>query len=206
MHRRIPPPLIEKPARPIQMVEIILIRPTAPKLHIRDFEIAPKMASRVAIRLQVMLRPLLAIAEPIEGAVLAHILRVLGHELEGLGPQRGDGFGRVEQVDGEAVGLVVLGHVAEDVVVDVAEEVDFGLHAPVVAFVGEGGVFVEHAAVPAAHLVVGGEVRVLHFLLFEDVGRFFEEVRVDPGGDRPVFFGDGFWGSRLVVYSMMDFV
>ena len=74
----------------------------------------------------------------------------------------------------------MVGHVAEDVVVDVAEEVDFGLDAPVVAGGGEGGVFVEHAAVPAAHLVVGGEVGVLHFLLFEDVGGFFEEVGVYP--------------------------
>ena len=61
----------------------------------------------------------------------------------------------VVEVDGEAVGFVVVGHVAEDVVVDVAEEMDFGFDAPVVSCVFEGGVVVEEAAVPAAHLVVG---------------------------------------------------
>lgn len=180
MHRRIPPPLVEEPARPVQRVEIVLVRLTAPELHVRDLEIAPEMTGGVAIGLFVMVRPLLAVTQPTQGAVVVDVLWVLGHELERLGPEGGDGFGRVVQVDGEAVGFVVVGHVAEDVVVDVAEEVDFGLHAPVVARGGEGGVFVEHAAVPAAHLVVRGEVGVLHSLLFEDVGRFFEEVRVDP--------------------------
>lgn len=197
MHRRIPPPLIKEPARPIQMLEIILIRPAAPKLHIRDLKVAPKMAGRVPIGLLMMLRPLLSIPQPAQGAIVAHILRVLGHKLQRLGPQGRDGFRRVVQVDGEAVRLVVVGHVAEDVVVDVAEEVHFGLHAPVVAGVRQGRVFVEEAAVPAAHLVVGGEVGVLHLLLFEDVGGFFEEVGVDPGGDGPVVWGDEFWSGRL---------
>ena len=180
MHRRVPPPFVKEPPRQIQRVEIVFVRLAAPKLHIRDFEIAPEMAGRVAICLLVVDRPLLAVLQPTQGAVVVDVLRVLGHELERLGPEGGDGFGGVEQVDGEAVGFVVVGHVAEDVVVEVAEEVDFGLHAPVVAGGGQGGVFVEEAAVPAAHLVVGREVGVLHFLLFEDVGGFFEEVPVDP--------------------------
>ena len=84
-------------------------------------------------------------------------------------------------------------HVAEDVVVDVAEEVDLGFDAPVVTGVEEGGMLVEHAAVPAAHLVVGIFVGVLDVLFFEDLGGFFEEVVVDPWGDGPVVFGDKFW-------------
>ena len=51
----------------------------------------------------------------------------------------------VVQVDGEAVSLVAVGHVAEHVVVNVAEEVDLGLHAPVIARVGKGRVMVEEA-------------------------------------------------------------
>ena len=53
---------------------------------------------------------------------------------------------------------------------------------------------VEEAAVPAAHLVVGYHGAVLDVLLFEHAGGFVEEVAVDPGGDRPVFFGDDLWG------------
>ena len=81
-------------------------------------------------------------------------------------------------------------HEVEDVVVDVAEEAHFRLHPPVVAVLGERGVLVKESAVPPAHLVVGEQVGVLHVLLFEEIGRFFEEVHVDPGGDFPVFFRD----------------
>ena len=84
-----------------------------------------------------------------------HVFRVCGDEFLRLGPQGGYALRRIVKVDGEAVGLVVVLHPAENVVIDFAEEVDFGLDSPVVADVFESGVFVEHAAVPAAHLVVG---------------------------------------------------
>ena len=50
--------------------------------------------------------------------------------------------------------------------------------------------FVEEAAVPSAHLVVGLQVRVLYVLVFEEVGGFVHQVPVDPAGDGPVFFWD----------------
>ena len=78
-----------------------------------------------------------------------------GDEFLRLRPQGGNALRCVVEVDGETVGFIVVLHPAENVIVDVAEEMDFGLDAPVVADVFEGGVFVEHAAVPAAHLVVG---------------------------------------------------
>ena len=95
-------------------------------------------------------------------------------------------------------------HPAEDVVVDVAEEMDFGFDAPVVTDVFEGGVFVEHAAVPAAHLVVGYHGPVLDFLLLEHFGRFVEEVAVYPVGDCPVFFWYYFCRWRSLVWSFLQ--
>ena len=95
----------------------------------------------------------------------------------------------VVQVDGEAVCFVAVGHVAEHVVVDVAEEVDLGLHAPVIPRVSEGRVMVEKAGVPAAHLVVGDQVPILDVLFFEYLRRFDEQVVIYPRGDGPVFFG-----------------
>ena len=105
---------------------------------------------------------------------------MLCQKLLGLGPERWDGLGVVVQGYGEAVGFVVVSHVAEDIIVDVAEEVHFGLDPPVVASVGKGGVFVEHAAVPATHLVVGDEAAILDILFFEHCGGFLEEGGVDP--------------------------
>lgn len=79
-------------------------------------------------------------------------------------------------------------HPPEDIVVDFAEEMHFGFHSPVVADVLECGVFVEHAAIPAAHLVVGYHRAILDFLLLKHLGRFIEQVAVYPAGDCPVLF------------------
>ena len=97
---------------------------------------------------------------------------------------------RVVEVDGEAVGLVAVLHEAEDVVVNVAEEVNLWLDAPVVLHVFESWVFVEHARVPAAHLVVAQHVRVLNIVLLEDVCALDKQVMVDPAGDFPVLCRD----------------
>lgn len=201
MHRRIPPPLVEEPPRAIQMLEILLIRLAPPEVHVRDLEVAPEMARRVSVRIPEMVWPAILVRQPALRVVPREILRVLGDELERLGPQRRDALGRVVQVDGEAVGLVVVLHVAEDVVVDVAEEVHLGLDAPVPPCVGEGGVLVEEAAVPATHLVVGDHVAVLDLVFGQDARRFLEQVVVDPGGDGPVLVGDDFCVvvSNLVV-------
>ena len=72
---------------------------------------------------------------------------------------------------------------------------NIGLDAPIVAGVEQRRVFVKHATVPTAHLVVGVFIAVLDVLFFEYFGGFFKEVVVDPGGDGPMFFGDEFWGE-----------
>ena len=84
-----------------------------------------------------------------------HVFRMCGDEFLRLRPQGRNAIRRIVEVDGEAVSFIMVLHPTENVIVDVAEEMDFGLDAPVVADVFESGVFVEHAAVPAAHLVVG---------------------------------------------------
>jgi hypothetical protein len=79
---------------------------------------------------------------------------------------------------------------------------DFGFDAPVIAHVGEGGVFVEETAVPATHFVVGYYVAVLDVLFFEHEGGFFEEGGVYPGGDVPMFFGDEFYGETTLAHEI----
>lgn len=111
-------------------------------------------------------------------------------EFEGFGPEGGHGLWGIVEIDREAVGFIVVLHVVEDVVVDVAEKVDFGFYSPVITYVLQSGVVVKETAVPATHLVVGNHVAVLYVMLFEYLGAFLEEVVVDPAGDGPVFFGD----------------
>lgn len=79
---------------------------------------------------------------------------MIGQELGRLGPQGRQGMRVVVQGDGEAVRLVVVLHIAENVVVDIAEEVYLGFDAPVVADILKSGMLVEHATVPATHLMV----------------------------------------------------
>ena len=169
------------------MVEIIFIRLAAPEFHIRNFEIAPEVTRGVPVRLEVVIRPPLVIRQPVHRIVRVDVLLVSGQELDRLRPQRGDGLRRVVQVDSEAIGLVTRLHEAEDVIVDIAEEMHFRLDAPVVPCVGESRVLVENTGVPATHLVVGHHVAVLYILLLEDLRTFLEKVFVDPARRLPVF-------------------
>lgn len=174
VHRCVSPSLVKEAACPVQMVEVVLIRLTPPKVHIANLKITPKVTRRVPVRLVVVIRPPGLVHQPIVRAVLVLILRMVCKEFARFRPQGRDGLGRIVQVDCEAVGLVVVVHVAEDVVVNVAEKVYLGLDAPIVLGVCEGRVFVEETAVPAAHLVVGFLVGILDVLLFENLDRLLE--------------------------------
>lgn len=188
MHGSIAPSLVEEASCAVQVVKVFLVGLTAPEVQVCDFKIAPEMAGAVAVCLVVVLGPSVLVGEPVHGVVLVEVVVMAGEELDGFWPEGCNRLGRVVEVDGEAVGLVVVLHEAEDVVVDVAEEVDVWLDAPVVLHVLQGGMLVEHARVPAAHLVVGEHVGILDVLLFQDVGRLFEQILVDPTGDFPVLF------------------
>ena len=98
VHRRISPPLIEKATSPIQVLKIPLIRIAPPELHIRNFEIAPKMARTVPIRLLIMLGPALLVLQPRHRIIPVQqfVVRIDGQKLHRLGPQRRQRLRRVE--------------------------------------------------------------------------------------------------------------
>jgi len=95
VHRRIPPPFVKEPPRPVQMLEIVLIRLTPPEIHIRNLEIAPEMTRRVPLRLDIMVRPPLAIRQPLPRIILHLILRMRSQELQRLRPQRRQALRRI---------------------------------------------------------------------------------------------------------------
>ena len=70
VYRCISPSLIEEPSCPIKVVEVIFVCLASPEVHICDFEVAPKMASRVPIRRLVMLWPSGAIRQPLHGVII----------------------------------------------------------------------------------------------------------------------------------------
>ncbi len=128
------------------------------------------------MRLFIVFGSSLIVDEPSHRIIAMQVFRVRGKEFQRLEPESGYAFWRVVEVDIEPICLVVVLHVAKNVVVHVTEELDFWLNAPVVFCVCEGRVVVEHARIPAAHLMVGDHVRVLDVVFFENLGRLFEEV------------------------------
>lgn len=105
---------------------------------------------------------------------------MLGDELGCFGPQGRDRLRGIVECDGKAVGLIIILHVTEDVVVNVAEEVHIRLDSPVVLRILQGRVLIEKSAIPPAHLMVRDLIGVLNIVLFQDLDGFLIEVVVDP--------------------------
>lgn len=101
------------------------------------------MAGRVPVRLLVMLWPSRAIRQPLHSVILVYIFWMLGDKFYCLWPQTRDRLRGVVEVDREAVSLIIVLHVGEDVVVHIAEEMDIGLNTPVVASIRQSWVFVK---------------------------------------------------------------
>lgn len=165
MNRRIAPTLVEETAGPVQVLEVGLIFLAAEEVHVTDLKVGPEVACRVPVRTLGVLRTDLVIRDPFQHVALAQVRRVRGHELLGLRPKGLDGLRSVVEVDGKAVRFVVVLHIPKHVVIDVAEELDLGLNAPVVPITLQRRVLVEHAAVPTTHLVVRQLRGILNVLL-----------------------------------------
>lgn len=105
---------------------------------------------------------------------------MLRNELVRLGPQRRDRFRGVVQGYGEAVCLIIVLHVTEYVVVDIAEEVNIRFDTPVVLNILQCGMLVEESAVPSTHLVVRNFIGILDIVLLENLDGFLIQILVDP--------------------------
>jgi len=191
VHGRIAPPLVEETSCAVKMIKVLCILFAAPEAQIGDFKVGPKMAGRVPMSNLVMTRFFFLVFQKRTSIVFCFVFGVVSKEFEGLRPQRSDRLRAVKKGDGEAVGLVVILHPTEHVIVNVAEEMNFGLDTPVVLHVGKGRVFVELAAVPAAHLVVRVHVGILDILLGEKLLGLIIEVLVDPRGNVPMLSRNG---------------
>lgn len=148
------------------------------------------MAGRVSIRVSGVVRAELVVRQPRHHVVLGNVGRIRGNETFCLRPEVRNTLGRIKQVDGKTVSDVVVLHVPENIVVDIAEVLHLGLHTPVVAVVLKDRMLVEHAAVPSAHQMVGHLVAVLDALLLEHLCRLVEKVHIDPVRDLPMFLRD----------------
>lgn len=136
------------------MVEVVLISFASPKLHICNFKITPEMTCAIPVRLFVVLWSRLAVGEPLYRIVVVQILWMRGKEFGRLWPEGRYRFWCIIKVYVESISLVVVLHISEDVIVDVAIELHFGFNAPIVSYILQGGMVVEQTTVPATHLMV----------------------------------------------------
>jgi len=132
VHWCVAPSFVEESACTVQMSKVIFIGLATPEIHVCNLEVAPEMACAVAMGFEVVLWAALAIDQPGHGVVLVKMFGMCGEEFDGFRPERGNRFWTIVEIDVEAVGLIVVLHVTEHVVIDVAEELDFGLYTPVV--------------------------------------------------------------------------
>lgn len=151
---RITPSFVEETTCAVEEVEILLILLASEEFHITNLEVRPKVTGRVSIRCLRVIRALI-VRQPVPHVIVREVVGMRREELLRRRPQSWYTLRSIEQVDREAVGLVVILHVPEHIIVNVAEELNLGLDSPVVAGILEGWMFVEHATVPTAHLVVG---------------------------------------------------
>lgn len=132
VNRSVAPSFVEEASRAIQMLKVLPVLFASPEAQVSDFEVGPEMTRRIPIRLPLVIRPMRSILQPVPCTRLMHIVWVILQELQRLGPQCLHTLGTIVNVDVKAVGFVVIGHPAENVVVDVAKEAHIGLYAPVV--------------------------------------------------------------------------
>lgn len=139
----IPPTFVEESACAIEVFEIRFIRFRTPKVHVGDFKVAPEMAGRVSVCNLIVFRSPFLIGQPSHGIIFGEILVIPCQKFNRLGPKLLDTLRRIVDVDRETIGLVVVSHISEDIIIHIAEEIDMWFHTPIVLYIFERGVFVE---------------------------------------------------------------
>lgn len=135
VHRRITPTLVEEPPSAVKVLEIFLVWFASPEAQVTNLEVGPEMARRVAIGLDVVVPANRVVLQPFYGTIRMNVLWMICDKLLRRWPKSRNTLRAVVKVHGEAIGLVVILHVAEDIIVDIAEEVYIWLHAPIVLHV-----------------------------------------------------------------------
>lgn len=165
MYRRISKSLVIEASSSIQPVKVSFISIAAEEVQVPDFEVGEKLAV-------VVVSTIMGIKQPVQVSVRMNQLWMGVDKRAGTRPKGRKGSSVIEDVHIEAVLHVVVAHEAEDVVVNVAEEVDlamgmsamndFGgitptyirLNAPVPVKILKTWVLVEESTIPTAHVSV----------------------------------------------------
>ena len=136
MDGRITPSLVKKAASPIEMIEIVFVGLTSPKSHVCNFEVRPEVAGRISVRFLIVLRSPFAIHQPLHSILLVQIFGMERKKLDSLWPQSRYTTWGIIKIDGETIGLIVIEHITENIIIDIAEELNFRFDSPIVLRMG----------------------------------------------------------------------
>ena len=117
MYWRISKSLVVEASSPIQPIKVSFIRLTAKEIKVSNFEIREELAI-------VIVPAVVGVEQPVQIGIRVYQLWMRIDERASARPERRKGASVVENVHVETVLHVVVAHEAEDVVVNVAEEVD----------------------------------------------------------------------------------
>ena len=196
MDGRIPKALVIEATTSVQPIKVFLVCFSPEEIEIADFEVGEELTI-------VVVAAVAGVEEPVQIGVWVDEFGVGVYEGAGTGPEGGEGAGIVEDVHVEAVFHVVIAHEAEDVVVNVTEEVDLqtvskslrtshtgrtcvGFDTPIPVKIFESWVFVEEAAVPSTHVAVADHPTFADANSAQILQAVHESSFVDPVWQRPV--------------------
>lgn len=120
---------------------------------------------------------------------LRDVLRVILHELLGRVPKSRNGFQVLVQTQDEAVLLLVVGHVLERVIVDIAEQLNARLNSPVPLVVQHRLLAEEEPRFKSAHVTIADRVSVDNLFLRHFLTNLLRLLLVNVVWERPVLLG-----------------
>jgi hypothetical protein len=167
MHGCIPPAFIEKATIVIKGVEVVGVGWATEPIEITDFKVRPLVFVSIgnkigepAYEVAMIVRVTAIITQEGHGIVLCDVLGMLFHEFFHAIPERRNRLDVLVQTQHETVLLLVLGHVAERIVVDIAKHLDARLDAPIPFVAVHDRMLEEKARLITAHVSVADGVAV----------------------------------------------
>lgn len=193
VYRGISESLVVEAASSVQPFEVLLVCLASEEAQITDLEITEELAVVVVIAVE-------GIEQPIQVSVGMDQFRMRVYERHGSRPKGREGPGIVENVHCEAVLDLVVSGKAEDIVVDVAKEMDVRFDAPVEVVFHQSRVSIEETTVPSTHVPIGYHPAFSH----ANSSKVFETVHeapfVDPFRKGPVLF----WNDFIVAFCSRE--
>lgn len=202
MYRRISKSLVVEAASSIQPVKVSFIRFAAEEVQIPNLEVREELAV-------VVVSAIVGVKQPVQVGIRMYQLWMGVDERASARPERRKGASVVEDIHVETVFHVVIAHEAEDIVVNVAEEVDIRLNPPIPVKILEPWMLVEESTVPTAHVSIADHPSFPNSNGTQVFQAIHEPPLINPVRQGPMLFRHDFviaFGRREILCSSPELI